>query len=129
VGDVSRLLEKTKDSTLEGLRAAVEKGDAAASAALDWFVGIQAEGISNLIHTFNPKHIIIDGEVVMLGDAFLERLKSAIEQRVMKPYLEGLKVEFSAMGDNGALLGASAIVLREAISIMEQGLTSRSMRR
>ncbi len=142
VGDVSRLLEKVKDSlgpspeasnglleTLARIRAAAEKGDAAMCAVLDWFVGVQAEGIANLIHTFNPKHIVIDGAVVVLGDIFLERLKIAIEQKVMKPYLEGLKVEFSAMGDNGALLGASAIVLREAISIMEQGLASRAMRR
>ncbi len=152
VGDVSCLLERVKDfticptapspslnhtpeasngllETLGCVRAAAERGDAAVSGVLDWFVGIQAEGIANLIHTFNPKHIVIDGNVVALGDIFLERLKSAIEQRVMKPYLEGLKVEFSAMGDNGALLGASAIVLREAISIMEQGLTNRSIRR
>jgi len=152
VGDVSRLLEKIEDSaigptavhppsegmsdesssileTLGRVRVGAENGDAAMSSVIDWFVGIQAEGIANLIHTFNPKHIVIDGEVVVLGNIFLERLRSAIEQRVMKPYLEGLTVEFSAIGNDGALLGASAIVLREAISIMEQGLANRSLRR
>jgi N-acetylglucosamine repressor len=146
VGDVSHLLERTKGlmggpsavspdgsgsigESLSHVRAAAEQGDAAVSGVLDWFVGIQADGIANLIHTFNPKHIVIDGEVVVLGNVFLERLRLAIEQRVMKPYLEELDVEFSTIGDDGTLLGASAIVLREAISIMEQGLTQKSMRR
>jgi predicted NBD/HSP70 family sugar kinase len=88
----------------------------------NWFVNIQAEGIANLIHIFNPEFIVIGGEITILGDLFIEPLRERVKQKVMKPFQESYRIEFSKMEKDSSILGASALVIQQAISIKQDAL-------
>ena len=103
-GDLSRIDAKTV-----GLAAA--DGDQLAIDNIAYAGHIIGLGIVAILHLFNPEVIVIGGGVTKTGDLLFAPMREAVRKHVMDDsYIENLRIEGAALGDDVALVGAAALV-------------------
>jgi glucokinase len=89
---------------------AAKRGDELAIAAYrraGEYLGI---AVANFLHAFDPSIVIFGGGVSLVGPLLFDPFRASLEKRVFHPrYLEGLKIEMAALGDDAGLLGALAL--------------------
>jgi predicted NBD/HSP70 family sugar kinase len=66
--------------------------------------------IVNLINLFDVELIVINSEIVIFGEIWMQSIKSAIIDRVSPVMLEGVDIKYSELNDDPILLGAIATV-------------------
>lgn len=115
---VSEQLEAGVKSTLTlsehpdalAIAEAAKRGDALAIAAYaraGEYLGI---GVANFLHAFDPSIVIFGGGVSLVGPLLFDPFRASLQRHVFHPrYLEGLKIEMAALGDDAGLLGALAL--------------------
>ena len=103
-GDLSRI-----DAKMVGLAAA--DGDQVAIDQIAHAGRIIGLGIVSILHLFNPEVIVIGGGVTKTGDLLFAPMREAVRKHIMDDsYLENLRIEHAALGDDVALVGAAALV-------------------
>ena len=66
--------------------------------------------VANFLHAFDPSIVIFGGGVSQVGPLLFDSFHASLKKRVFHPrYLEGLKIEMAALGDDAGLLGALAL--------------------
>lgn len=97
------------DAKVVGMAAA--SGDKLAIDVIAYAGRIIGLGIVSILHLFNPEVIVIGGGVTKTGDLLFAPMRKAVSENVMdEAYIEGLRIEPSALGDDVALVGAAALV-------------------
>ncbi|MGL5355283.1 MAG: ROK family protein [Cetobacterium sp.] len=71
------------------------------------------DGLSNLIHIFNPSLIIIGGGISNQGDYLLQIFSDSLKQKVSKNYLEFLDIKVAKTGNYAGMLGASYLLINK----------------
>lgn len=103
-GDLARI-----DSRIIG--QAAQQGDALALAIVrraGWVIGL---GMVTLLHLFNPEIIVFGGSVSNIGDLLFDPVRQSIQENVLDAgYLNGLRIETAALGDNVSIIGAAALI-------------------
>ena len=67
-------------------------------------------GVANFLHAFDPSIVIFGGGVSQVGPLLFDSFNASLKKRVFHPrYLEDLKIEMAALGDDAGLLGALAL--------------------
>ena len=100
------------DGKLDALSIAeaANRGDELAIAAYmraGEYLGI---AVANFLHAFDPSIVIFGGGVSSVGPLLFDPFRASLKKRVFHPrYLEGLKIEMAALGDDAGLLGALAL--------------------
>ncbi len=100
------------DGKLDALSIAeaANRGDELAIAAYrraGEYLGI---AVANFLHAFDPSIVIFGGGVSFVGPLLFDPFLASLKKRVFHPrYLEGLKIEMAALGDDAGLLGALAL--------------------
>ncbi|MCY4061340.1 MAG: ROK family protein [Chloroflexi bacterium] len=103
-GDLNRI-----DAKAVGIAAAA--GDQLAIAQLAYAGRIIGLGIVSILHLFNPEVVVIGGGVSKTGDLLFAPMRETARAHVMdEAYIEHLRIEQSALGDDVALVGAAALV-------------------
>lgn len=108
-GDKSTLVP---DDSLDAMSIAVaaKDGDALAIAAYaraGEYLGI---AVANFLVAFDPSIVLFGGGVSMVGPLLFDPFRASLHKRLFHPrYLEGLKIEMAALGDDAGLLGALAL--------------------
>jgi N-acetylglucosamine repressor len=70
-----------------------------------------AFGINNMINLFNPQTIVIGGEIVKLGEIFLDLVKECLNEIELKPNVSKINVRFSSLEENASTLGGARYML------------------
>ncbi len=66
--------------------------------------------VANFLCCFDPSIVIFGGGVSQVGPLLFDSFHTTLKKRVFHPrYLEGLKIEMAALGDDAGLLGALAL--------------------
>ncbi len=66
--------------------------------------------VASFLHAFDPSIVIFGGGVSQVGSLLFDSFEASLKKRVFHPrYLEGLKIEMAALGDDAGLLGALAL--------------------
>ncbi len=66
--------------------------------------------VASFLHSFDPSIVIFGGGVSQVGPLLFDAFHASLKKRVFHPrYLEGLKIEMAALGDDAGLLGALAL--------------------
>ncbi len=66
--------------------------------------------VANFLLSFDPSIVIFGGGVSQVGPLLFDSFHVSLKKRVFHPrYLEGLKIEMAALGDDAGLLGALAL--------------------
>ncbi|MFQ6052272.1 MAG: ROK family protein, partial [Candidatus Hydrothermarchaeota archaeon] len=84
------------------------KGESIARGILKETLKFLAYGISNISCVLDPELVIIGGGISILPDDYLEEIKSNIKRII--PFVP--RIEFSKLGEDGVLVGASVKVLK-----------------
>ncbi len=115
---VQKELQGGADSSLKGNQSlsarviadAAFHGDALAISAYrraGEYLGI---GVANFLVAFDPSIVIFGGGVSQVGPLLFDSVRASLKKRIFHPrYLEGLKIEMAALGDDAGLLGALAL--------------------
>ncbi len=66
--------------------------------------------VATFLHAFDPSIVIFGGGVSQVGPLLFDSFHASLKKRVFHPrYLENLKIEMAALGDDAGLLGALAL--------------------
>ena len=71
----------------------------------DWIRDI-AEGLTSLVHLFNPEMILIGGGVSRQQKLLIDPLRKAVLRRCMPRFAEGLQIESAELGNDAGMIGA-----------------------
>ncbi|ARI76136.1 ROK family transcriptional regulator [Halobacillus mangrovi] len=70
-------------------------------------------GLTNLIHTINPKRIIIGGGVSKAGTFLMEGIKETIQTRGLTDKAKETSIVISKLGEHASAIGACVLILEE----------------
>jgi N-acetylglucosamine repressor len=73
-------------------------------------------GLTNFIHTVNPKRIVIAGGVSKANEFILDTVKQTIEARALTNSAKKTEVMISELGDDATSIGAVALIFTEVFS-------------
>ncbi len=100
---------------------AAKQGDALAKAAYSRAGEYLGIGVASFLHTFDPSIVIFGGGVSQVGPLLFDPFNISLRKRVFHPrYLENLKIEIAALGDDAGLLGALALAQVKLQSLQKE---------
>jgi glucokinase len=103
-GDLSRI-----DSKIVGL--AGQQGDPLAVEIVQRAGRVIGLGLTSLLHLFNPEIIVIGGGVSKIGSLLFDPMRAAIRESVIyEGYINRLRIEMAALGEDVSIIGAAALV-------------------
>ncbi|RBW69400.1 ROK family transcriptional regulator [Bacillus taeanensis] len=73
-------------------------------------------GLTNLIHTVNPKRIVIGGGVSKANQFILKTVKRTIETRALTKSAKQTEVMISELGDDATSIGAVALIFTQVFA-------------
>jgi len=103
-------LSKAEGITARVVAAAANQGDALAISAYQRAGEYLGIAVANFLLSFDPSIVVFGGGVSQVGPLLFEPFQASLKKRVFHPrYLENLKIEQAALGDDAGLLGALAL--------------------
>lgn len=110
-----RILARLKGETgpemkFAQLLASANDGDAQAAGIIEKCAGFFAVGINNIMQICDPELIIIQGEFSAGGDFFKKVLLEKIQGMSLLGMKKTIRIEYSSLGSEGAILGAGLYV-------------------
>ncbi len=88
------------------LFAAIEQGKPHAKELLDAWIDEIAQGLSGLVHIFNPQLILVGGGVSAQQDLLIKPLVDKVKASVMPAFTQGLELRAAALQNDAGLVGA-----------------------
>lgn len=73
---------------------------------------------AHLIAAFNIRQIVFSGRIVQLGEPLLQAVQRAARQQALPALVDETELSYSALGSEGVMLGASALVLKYELGIV-----------
>ncbi|MGE7647268.1 ROK family transcriptional regulator [Peribacillus frigoritolerans] len=89
------------------------EGDTLCKTALEQAGRYLGVGITNVIHTVNPRRIIIGGGVSNAGDLIMDNIIQTVNQRALTNPAKQTEIILSKFGDDATAMGAVALILAE----------------
>jgi glucokinase len=103
-------LKRDPDLDARQVAEAASQGDALSVSAYQRAGEYLGIAVANFLVAFDPSIIIFGGGVSQVGPLLFDAFHASLRKRVFYPrYLENLKVEMAALGDDAGLLGARAL--------------------
>lgn len=103
-------LSPAEPLTARLIAEAAKQGDALAISAFQRAGEYLGIAVASFLHAFDPSIVVFGGGVSRAGPLLFDPFHRSLKQRVLHPrYLEGLKIEMAALGDDAGLLGALAL--------------------
>ncbi|MBO3662539.1 ROK family protein [Microbacterium stercoris] len=99
-------------STGEDLARGAAAGDSVARAAIERSAQHVGIGLANASTLLDLEVIAISGGFSRVADDYVELVSAALRDAAVLPYARATRVVRSALGDEGPLVGAAALVLR-----------------
>lgn len=100
----------------ESVYELAQQGNLACISILEETGSMIGIGLTNLIHTMNPKKIILGGGVMKSEEFILPTILKSVEERVLTPKAKKTEVVISELGDNATIIGAVALLLVDVFS-------------
>lgn len=72
-------------------------------------------GIANLLNTFNPQMLIIQGEITSIGEELRKKIEEVALARTL-PLNRNVEICFSSMSENIEIIGATSVVINKFFS-------------
>ncbi|MEB2629663.1 ROK family transcriptional regulator [Peribacillus frigoritolerans] len=117
LGHSSLLTNLTKGDlekvTGELIYSSALEGDTLCKTALQQAGRYLGVGITNVIHTVNPRRIIIGGGVSNAGDLIMDNIIQTVNQRALTNPAKQTEIILSKFGDDATAMGAVALILAE----------------
>ncbi len=114
----SAIAKKPGKITLGTLQTAFLNGDPLAQKVVREAGHYLGTAIAGLISTLNIQKFILIGEMTQFGQPWLEAICEKMSQGTLSKLAEGTSIEIGKTDSQGALLGASALLLLDSYSLL-----------
>lgn len=115
-----RILEiagnNVKDISLKHIFQAARENDTLAAGLLDNSAKKLGIKIAYLVNLLNPETVIIGGGLEEAGEAFLNTVRSTVNEWAFEEMASSVKICYSSLGENAVSLGAASLVMRQIFS-------------
>jgi len=117
---VARLLSRSRDEEIDVARMLelVAQGDRGAKRAVGTAARQVGEVLAIVVNLFNPKLILVGGDLAAGGEMVLDALRAGIEEYAIAPAAQSVEICAGALDDTAEVLGAIALVLGESPAIL-----------
>jgi glucokinase len=105
----AQTLRRELDMTGLELAELAKQGDAQAIAYWEKFGQRLGIGLANLIYVLTPEAVIIGGGLSASAEYFFPSMESEIEERVLLPSRQGLKILVAQLGNRAGMIGAARL--------------------
>ncbi len=120
-GKKSKILELCKGEislvTAKTVAEAASQGDELSLRIFNEATDHIGIGIANLVNLFNPEMVIVGGGVSLAGDLFFDNIRRVVGQHVIQSSGKDLLIIPVAFGENAALMGAFALILKRVMDL------------
>lgn len=113
--DSSRMRGRAAKLTFEDVVWAAQQNDPVMCEIVRDMGQYVGRALANLIGALNINHIIVAGPVTSFGDFFLNELKETMQSHALGHLAQDTLVEFSTLGQDIVILGASALLLNDTL--------------
>lgn len=98
-----------EDGRVSGKTAfvAAKKGDKVAQSVVNKYFEYVAEGLTNVLNTFQPEKIVIGGSISKEGDYLLEPVKEYTYKYDYNRYMPKAKIEIATLFGDAGIIGAA----------------------
>jgi predicted NBD/HSP70 family sugar kinase len=103
------------DLSLEQCLALVEEGDRSAIDVFRRAGQVLGRGIGNLTNILNPRLVVVTGEGVRMGNAFIEPMREAMRRASFSLLAVDCELIVQEWGDEAWSQGAASIVIHEML--------------
>lgn len=93
--------------------ASLNKERRVIQAAINELGDYLAVGLGNIVNLFNPELIVIHGEMTMLGEPLLSRVRQSLLGRALPAAAARADIRFTGFGEHANLIGAGSLAWRE----------------
>lgn len=101
---------------VEEIFKAVHENDPLALEVIDraaWYLGF---GLANVANIYNPDTIVISDEMTQAGQRVLDGVKKSVQEHVVREIFDNMRIVFSAIEGDSALLGAGILAINEVLN-------------
>ena len=103
-------LKLNKNLTAQVVADAAAHGDGLAISAYQRAGEYLGIAVANFLTSFDPSIVVFGGGVSQVGSLLFDAFRASLKKHIFHPrYLENLKIEMAALGDDAGLLGALAL--------------------
>ena len=95
----------------------VEKGDRELEAVLNHWIEDIAQGLSGLVHIFNPQAVIVGGGVSLQDKWLMAPLRKRVLELVMPRFRENLLICSARLGNDAGVVGAAKFWLDSRLNL------------
>ncbi len=81
-----------------------------------YYIGV---GVSNLVNLLNPSHLIIGGELSLVGETLFKAIDRAMKKYTVPSSYNAVQVIQAAFGEKGGALGAATLILKKVFELKE----------
>ncbi len=97
--------------TSKEVAEAANAGDHMALEIRDDIAGALAEGIADVVNSFDPEKLVLGGTIVNSFPDLLPMVRRKVLDRALRSTLDGLEIVHNALGDDAGVIGAASSVL------------------
>lgn len=98
--------------TIADVRYALDRNDRLCTRIVQESGELIGIALANVINLLNPECVIFNGDMVQLGDVFLDEIKRSASRHIM-PYFSGITYTISPLMENALPIGAATLFFRE----------------
>lgn len=109
---LNRFYDGQRELTVADIRRALDENDRMVSHFVSESARLIGLATANAVNILDPECIVFYGEMVELGDVFLDEIKSTIRKRTL-PFFNELKYEISPLMANALPIGAASMLFSE----------------
>ncbi len=104
---------QTGQVSLDSLQQAFETGDPRAQQVVLEAGRYLGQAVAALVGTLNIHKVVLTGDMIRFGEAWLAAIRQTMAQTALSILAQKTQVEIGRLGENGILLGASALLLKD----------------
>lgn len=109
--------------SIEELTAVARDGDRAAQAVFTKMGRALGIGVKNLVNLLNPEAVVLGGERLDAADLFLPAFEEQVRRHSFPKEAEDLVIVPAELGEEGFLIGAATLAVREFFRLPAEGVT------
>ena len=109
--------------SIEELTAVARDGDRAAQAVFTKMGRALGIGVKNLVNLLNPEAVVLGGERLDAADLFLPAFEEQVRRHSFPKEAEDLVIVPAELGEEGFLIGAATLAVREFFRLPAEGIT------
>ena len=112
----SELAKKTENITFDAIESAWKANDPLAERVVSDAAHYLGTSIASLVGILNIQKIVLTGDMVCFGEAWLQSVQNAMKQAALPRMAQDTELEFGMLEFKACILGASAFMLLENYS-------------